>query len=239
MPSAPKASTPAPWSSSTGSTGLSPQAALLPRRRLPQLQSAEADKCFRSAFGGSISFFYRGISTMRFFFAFMLSSLAAATPAFAQDTAVLQGRLVTSLSGDPIAAATVVLDELKRETVSGADGTFRFENLAPGTYHVFIRTAGYSSRRAEVTVTAEPGNSRRYRRRSRSPFQGSRLGHRGGAQPVRRGSAHDRARGAGARQTDGELPRRDAREPARPRLRAASARRHRDPLFEGSTAIAF
>ena len=95
---------------------------------------------------------------MRFLFAFLLSLLAAAGSAYAQDTAVLQGRLVTSLSGDPIAAATVVLDELRRETVSGADGMFRFENLAPGTYHVFIRAAGYSSRRTEVTVTAIPGN---------------------------------------------------------------------------------
>ena len=95
---------------------------------------------------------------MRFFYACILSALAAAGPAFAQDTAVLQGRLVTSLSGDPIVAATVVLEELKRETVSEADGTFRFENLAPGTYHVFIRAPGYSNRRTEVTVAAASGS---------------------------------------------------------------------------------
>ena len=45
---------------------------------------------------------------------------------------MLQGRLLNSLSADAIAGATVVLEELRRETVSGADGTFRFENVAPG-----------------------------------------------------------------------------------------------------------
>ena len=69
-----------------------------------------------------------------------------------QQTAVLEGRLVNSLNGDPLAGATVVIDELKREVVSGPDGTFRFENLAPGTYHVWVRAQGYSSRRTEVTV---------------------------------------------------------------------------------------
>ena len=65
---------------------------------------------------------------------------------------VLEGRLVNSLNGDPIAGATVVIDELKREVVSGPDGTFRFDNLAPGTYHLWVRAQGYSSRRTEVTV---------------------------------------------------------------------------------------
>ena len=35
-----------------------------------------------------------------------------------------------------------------------ADGTYRFEGLAPGEYHVSVRAEGYSSRRTEVTVAA-------------------------------------------------------------------------------------
>ena len=87
----------------------------------------------------------------------MLVVAAAAAAASAQQTAVLEGRLVNSLNGDPIAGATVVVDELKREAVSGPDGTFRFDNLAPGTYHVSVRAQGYSSRRTEVTVPAAGG----------------------------------------------------------------------------------
>ncbi len=83
----------------------------------------------------------------------LLIVVAAVAPGFAQPPGVLEGRLVNSLSGDVIAGATVVIDELKRETVSGADGTFRFENIPPGSYHVSVRTQGYSARRTEVNVT--------------------------------------------------------------------------------------
>ena len=90
---------------------------------------------------------------MRLLISLMLV-LTSVAPAFARQTAVLEGRLVNSLNGDPLTNATVVIDELKREVVSGADGTFRFDNIAPGTYHLWVRAQGYSSRRTEVTVPA-------------------------------------------------------------------------------------
>src|SRR5688572_17216710 len=83
--------------------------------------------------------------------------IAPAAPAFAQSTATLDGRLVNSLNGDLIAGAAVVIDELKREVVSGPDGTFRFDNIAPGTYHVWVRAQGYSSRRTEIAVPTAGG----------------------------------------------------------------------------------
>lgn len=92
---------------------------------------------------------------MRLFFVTILL-FTAATSAAAQETAVLQGRLVNSLSAAPIGGATVVLEELRRETISAPDGVFRFENVPPGVYHVSVRTTGYSSRRSEVTVSAVP-----------------------------------------------------------------------------------
>ena len=63
------------------------------------------------------------------------------------------GRLVNSLSGDPIAGATVVLEELRREATSGNDGRFTFDNVPPGVYHLSVRFEGFSSRRTEVTVS--------------------------------------------------------------------------------------
>jgi iron complex outermembrane recepter protein len=86
----------------------------------------------------------------------LLLIAATAGSALAQ-TAALDGRLVNSLNGELLAGATVVIDELKREVVSGPDGTFRFENIAPGRYHVWVRAQGYSSRRTEVTVPTEDG----------------------------------------------------------------------------------
>jgi iron complex outermembrane receptor protein len=72
----------------------------------------------------------------------------------AQAGTQLSGRLVNSLSGDPIAGATVILEELRRETMSRADGTFTFENVVPGSYHLAVHAPGYSSRRTEVSVAA-------------------------------------------------------------------------------------
>ncbi len=91
----------------------------------------------------------------------LLLILSSAAPALAQGASTLEGKLVNSLNGDLLAGATVVIDELKREVVSGPDGTFRFENLAPGTYHLWVRAQGYSSRRTEIAVPApDPVNLR-------------------------------------------------------------------------------
>jgi iron complex outermembrane receptor protein len=78
--------------------------------------------------------------------------LTLSVNAAAQAGAPLSGRLVNSLSGDPIPGATVLLEELRRETTSGADGTFTFDAVPPGTYHRSIRAQGYSTRRAELTI---------------------------------------------------------------------------------------
>ena len=77
-----------------------------------------------------------------------------ATQAGAQGGVTFSGRLVNSLSGDPIAGASVTLDELRRQTTSKEDGTFAFDNVPPGTYHVSVLADGYSSRRSEVSVAA-------------------------------------------------------------------------------------
>lgn len=87
----------------------------------------------------------------------LMLAVSSAAPASGQQTAVLQGRLVNSLNGDPLTEATVVIDELKREVVSASDGTFRFDNIAPGTYHLWVRAQGYSSRRTEIAVPTEGG----------------------------------------------------------------------------------
>ena len=55
-----------------------------------------------------------------------------------------------AFTATPFAPRPSLSTKLKREVVSGPDGTFRFDNLAPGTYHVWVRTQGYSSRRTEV-----------------------------------------------------------------------------------------
>jgi iron complex outermembrane receptor protein len=79
--------------------------------------------------------------------------LCAAAAASAQD-ASLTGKVTRAGSGEPMGGAAVVIEELRREARTAEDGTYRFDNLAPGDYHVSVRADGYSSRRAEVTVGA-------------------------------------------------------------------------------------
>ncbi len=82
-------------------------------------------------------------------FALTLNTIVAA-----QAGVALSGRLVNALTGELVAGATLQIDELRRQTTSTADGTFTFENVPPGTYHLSVRSPGYSSRRTEVTVSA-------------------------------------------------------------------------------------
>ncbi len=84
----------------------------------------------------------------------VVTVLAGAVPALAQGG--LSGRVTRAGSGDGMAGAAVVLEELRRETRTKADGSYRFETLPSGDYHVSVRAEGYSSRRAEVTIGAAP-----------------------------------------------------------------------------------
>jgi iron complex outermembrane receptor protein len=77
----------------------------------------------------------------------------------AQAGVAFSGRLLNSVTGEPIANATVQIDELRRQTTSNPDGTFVLEAVPPGTYHVSVRSPGYSSRRTEITVSTTAGPS--------------------------------------------------------------------------------
>ncbi|MEW5982675.1 MAG: TonB-dependent receptor [Acidobacteriota bacterium] len=84
---------------------------------------------------------------------FVLVLLLAAGPVFAAD-AVFKGRLLHSLTGEPVADAKVVLVEVKRTTVSAADGTFAFDAVKPGTYHLVVEAQGFSGKHREYQIVA-------------------------------------------------------------------------------------
>ncbi len=92
------------------------------------------------------------VCTRVFACAVLVAAVAFNVHLAAQAGVTLSGRLLNSLSGDPIAGATVQLDELRRETTSDADGAFTFDNVPAGTYHLSVHSQGYSTRRTEVAV---------------------------------------------------------------------------------------
>jgi iron complex outermembrane recepter protein len=73
-----------------------------------------------------------------------------------QTGTTLSGTITQTGNGQPLPGALVVIDELRREVHAGDDGTYRFENVPPGRYHVGVRAEGYSTRRSEVTVGTTP-----------------------------------------------------------------------------------
>src|SRR5918995_6331241 len=89
---------------------------------------------------------------------FLLSFICCFLPllASAQTGTTLSGRITQTEGGQPLSGALVVIDELRLEVRAGEDGSYRFENVPPGEYHVGVRAEGYSTRRAEVTVGTTP-----------------------------------------------------------------------------------
>jgi len=76
--------------------------------------------------------------------------------ALGQTGTTLSGTVTQADGGQPMAGALVVIDELRRETRTADDGTYRFEGVPPGSYHVGVRAEGYTTRRTEVTVGTSP-----------------------------------------------------------------------------------
>ena len=80
----------------------------------------------------------------------------AVTPALAQTGTTLRGKVTQGDSNLPMAGALVVIDELRREVRADEDGSYVFEGVPPGQYHVGVRAEGYTTKRTEVTVGTAP-----------------------------------------------------------------------------------
>jgi hypothetical protein len=76
-----------------------------------------------------------------------LATLAEFSPAAAQSTAEIRGRVINATSKTPIGIATVEVSvsaaAISRRASTNADGAFRIQGLAPGHYRVNIRAFGY------------------------------------------------------------------------------------------------
>jgi len=89
--------------------------------------------------------------------AFVALALAYAVPGLAaQQTGTVIGTLTNSLSGDPVAGATIVIESptFSRQIRGGADGKYALSDVPAGSYHLIVRADGYLPSRSEVTVRA-------------------------------------------------------------------------------------
>jgi hypothetical protein len=67
--------------------------------------------------------------------------------------------IVSDTLGNPVDSAEVFITSLKRRATSGADGTFRFDDLKPSTYEVSARKLGYLPQLRNVKVDDEGGTT--------------------------------------------------------------------------------
>ncbi len=72
---------------------------------------------------------------------------------FGQSTGSISGTVFSS-RGAVVGDATVTLVELRRAVKSAADGTFRFDNIRPGHYHISVESPREGSATGDVEVTA-------------------------------------------------------------------------------------
>lgn len=75
--------------------------------------------------------------------------------AYADDGVTLKGTIQADDTGRPIVGAKVELRELHRSTTTGRDGSYRFDNLAPGEYTLDISASGQSAIERHVTLNAD------------------------------------------------------------------------------------
>lgn len=88
------------------------------------------------------------------------SAMAAGQPALAQEvqsTGAITGVVTDDTGGTSLEGAIVRIEELGRETSSGADGRFSFTNVPPGTYNVTVTYFGAAPFGAQATVA--PGQA--------------------------------------------------------------------------------
>src|ERR1044071_7485652 len=83
----------------------------------------------------------------------LLALLAAAGPVSAQ-TGSIRGTVTDSTSGMPITRAMVTLETTDRGVLTGANGVYFFNGVAPGSYTVSVEHIGFGRMTRAVVVTA-------------------------------------------------------------------------------------
>ncbi len=93
---------------------------------------------------------FRGLAAVPLLTALLLA--AASSAAAQQKRLTLTGTVLDSVTGAPVAAALVRLQERGRTVLTDSLGRFAFRDLAPGTYTVLATGLGYGERSAQVSL---------------------------------------------------------------------------------------
>lgn len=86
---------------------------------------------------------------------FILATLfAACSPEEYDHFGEISGTVIDVDSGEPVQQATVTLSPTSKNTYTGMDGKFEFQELEPQQYTVMVQKSGYQANRKIVNVYA-------------------------------------------------------------------------------------
>lgn len=93
-------------------------------------------------------------------FILMLGLAMLSTEAIAQEEtqASVSGEVVDASTQEAISGVQIMLEGLNMETTSGADGSFSFDSVEPGSYTLKASSEGYEDWEKDITVD-ENGDS--------------------------------------------------------------------------------
>ena len=86
--------------------------------------------------------------------AFLVSLLWVSQLAAQTQTGTIIGRVADAATTEALVGAGVVIEGMRREATTGADGSFTLTDVPTGTHRVMVRYIGYAQGVQEVTVTA-------------------------------------------------------------------------------------
>ena len=82
--------------------------------------------------------------------------VAAQNAVAAQSAGKVSGQVVNATTQKPLKGAVVLIEELKRDATTDADGRYAIDGIPSGVYHVSIVAPGFVPQRTEINVTASP-----------------------------------------------------------------------------------
>lgn len=81
-------------------------------------------------------------------------SLTSCDPVTYDTFGGISGTILEMETGEPIKNALLTLSPGGKNTYSGSDGFFEFQDLEAGQYTLTVQATGYSSNRKTITVVA-------------------------------------------------------------------------------------
>ncbi len=100
------------------------------------------------------------MKTLKLTLILFIASLCASCSQVEYDSfGSLTGQVIEVSTGDPLANVSVLLSPGGKNTFTGSDGSFEFQDLDPQQYTVMVQKEGYHTNRKTINVVVGETNT--------------------------------------------------------------------------------